>query len=192
MTVAKEEFDKAIASARNSAERVQIIGALLESATGEEVILVGGSAVDVYATGRQPSLDVDIVTEVRPAATVIESWGFERKKGRVWRREDMAMDIDLRGKNFTGSRRRIRTFATPYGPVRVISPEDLIAKRLSELKHWPTGPKWRRRIEEQLTTLLSEPGLDDAYLAFLAKRDDIVDILADFRRRVLALAFPHE
>ena len=182
MPVSKAEFDKAIGTARNSAERTQFIGAMLAAETDEEVIVVGGSAVDVYATGRQPSLDIDLVTPVRPATPVIERWGFRRRKGRVWRRTDIATDIDLVGPNYSGSRRRTRIFVTPFGAVRVAGVEDLVVKRLAELKHWPTTPDWREKLVEQVAVLLSEPGIDEDYLLFVANRDDVVDILADFRR----------
>ena len=184
MSYSKPEFDRAMERAQNSADRTLCIGAMLARSIGEEVIVVGGSAVDIYATGRQPCLDVDLVAPVSPAREVIETWGFERTKGQVWRREEIATDIDLVGRNFTGNPRKARTFTTPYGAVLVAAVEDLIAKRLSELKHWPTRPEWRKRLEEQATILLEGSGLDEEYLAFLAKRDDIADIMSDFRRRI--------
>jgi hypothetical protein len=127
-------------------------------------------------------VDISVVPLAR-AADAVESWGFERRGRRVWRRADLSMDVDLVGE-FRGSRRRARIIHTPYGPVRVACVEDLIIKRLAELKHWQTAESWRTQLVQQVTVLLSDygPEIDDEYLASIARRDDVVDILADFRR----------
>jgi hypothetical protein len=185
MRVTKEAFDRAMASAGSEAERIQYLGALLGQATGDEPIITGGSAIYLHAPSLEPSLDIDISGPRVRAAEVVESWGFEQRRGRVWRREDLRIDVDLVGE-FRGSRRRAKVVETPYGPVRVACVEDMLVKRLAELKHWSMTDPWRKQVVEQVTVLLSEygPELDEEYMAFLARRDDVVDILADFRRNV--------
>jgi hypothetical protein len=182
MRVSRSEFDKAMAAAANEAERIQYIGALLGRATDSEPIIVGGSAVYLLAPTLEPSLDIDIVTRIEPSSVAIESWGFRRQKGRVWRRDDLRIDVDLLHE-FRGSRVRALQVETPYGPVRVACPEDMIVKRLAELKHWPTTPAWRARLVEQVRVLLVEyrDRLDLEYLEKRARREDISDILSDFR-----------
>ena len=179
---AREGLEKALKSARSKAERIVFIGALLQRATGNETIVVGGSAVEVLTSGRTASKDIDIVTPRSDAEKVVRSWGF-KPSGRVYRRADWDIDIDLVGGSYTGSRQRVRRLETPYGPVGIAGPEDLIVKRLVELKHWPTSMEWREDIIRQVSLLLQEysSSLDERYLRFLAKRDDIEDILADFR-----------
>jgi len=181
--VSREEFDRALATARNSSERTLHIGALLQKAMGREVIVVGGSAIDVYATGRMPSLDVDLVTERAAAIPVLQGWGFSNRQGRTWRRADLAVDIDLVPGELTGSLRRSPTFQTPYGPVRVLGVEDLVLKRLAELQHWESSRERRIQLVEQLDMLLARPGLDEAYLDEMAPKQNVVRILADFRSR---------
>src|SRR5208282_2492234 len=102
-----------------------------------------------------------------------------------WRRRDWDVDLDLCGPNLSGSHARIHVIETPYGPARIAAVEDLLAKRLAELKHWPTTPAWRKDLVKQIEILIAEYGdrLDEEYLAFVTRRDDIVDVLADFRRR---------
>lgn len=182
----RAEVQRAVESARSKPERIRFIGALIARETGNEVIIVGGSAVEVYTSGRTSSLDIDVVTRIRDAARALESWGFARRSGRLWTREVWGIDIDLLGVGFTGSRRLLRRFETPYGPVLLAGVEDLVAKRLVELKHWDTSPTWRADLERQVTILIAEYNnqFDEEYLAFIAKRDDIVDILSDFRRHV--------
>jgi len=181
-TVTKEAVERAVQSARSKPERIQFLGALLEKATGDPVIIVGGSAIEVYTSGRYSSADIDFVTPRPPAVKVVELWGFV-PNGRVWRRKDWGVDIDLLGGNFTGSRKRTEIVETPYGPVRLAGVEDLLVKRLAELKHWPTSPKWRRDLAKQVEILVAEYGdeMDEEYLTFIARRDDVVDLLADFR-----------
>ncbi|MFY9717945.1 MAG: hypothetical protein WAK40_08475 [Thermoplasmata archaeon] len=185
MRVTKEMFDRAMASARSEADRIQYLGALLGQATGAEPIITGGSAIYLHAPSLEPSLDVDISVPREGAAQEVESWGFVRQKGRVWRREDLGMDVDLVGA-FRGSRRRAKIIDTPYGPVRVACVEDMLIKRLAELKHWPMSEAWRTQVVKQVAVLLEDYGreLDEKYIAFLARRDDVIDILGDFRRNV--------
>lgn len=182
--VDRSEAERSILSARSKSERIEFIGALLGRATGNEVIIVGGSAVEVLTAGLTASLDIDVVTPREAAIEVIRSWGFE-PRGRVFRRAVWEVDIDLVGPRFTGSRSRVRRIETPYGPVNIAGPEDLIIKRLAELKHWQTSPTWRADLIRQVSLLLAEYGsqLDEEYLARVAKRDDVVDILGDFRTR---------
>ncbi len=186
MKVPRERVEQAIASARSPAQRVLYLGALLAAAIDAEVIIVGGSAVDVYASGIEPSLDVDLVIPEAPisaAERVVQAWGFVRS-GRRWRREDWELDLDFVGPRLSGSYLKTQRFSTPYGPVRVLGVEDLIAKRLVELKHWTSSPEWREQLLRQVSALFEQNArsLDHSYLEFVARRDDIVDILAQARR----------
>jgi hypothetical protein len=185
MKVSRVEVEAAINNAPTKASRIEILGALLSRATNQQVIIVGGSAVEVHTSGQTSSADIDIVTPIQSAAKVIESWGFLRSKGKVWRRGDWNIDIDLLGDNLTGSRLKLHRRVTPYGTVYLLGVEDLLVKRLAELKHWPeTDSKWRHDLQRQVRVLLSDFGdrLDEPYLAFIARRDDVTDILGDFRK----------
>jgi hypothetical protein len=187
MKVSRSEIEAAVEGAPSRSKRTEYIGALLARATGEEVIIVGGSAIEVWTAGRTVSRDIDLVTPREPAGRVIESWGFA-KSGRVWRREDWDIDIDLVGRDLTGSYSHVRTTETPFGPVGVIGVEDLIAKRLAELKHWRSSSvgQWRKELIEQVDILFIEhqSRIDEAYLDAIARRYVIEDILGDFRRRL--------
>ncbi len=85
MSVPKAAFDAAPASAGSEAERIEFAGALLGQATGDDPIITGGSAIYLHAPGLEPSLDVDISCPRAKATGVVESWGFQRRSGRVWR-----------------------------------------------------------------------------------------------------------
>lgn len=184
MAVTKQQVEKAVASARSRPERIRFLGALLEKATGDEAIIVGGSAVEIYTSGRTSTMDIDVVMPRTRAIQVVESWGLVRS-GRIWRRRDWDIDIDLVGPKFTGSRHKILVLETPYGPARLAGVEDMLVKRLAELKHWPTSRAWRESLVQQIEILLSEHGdkMDEEYMAFVARRDDVLDILVDFQER---------
>ena len=184
MRVARSDVEIAVRGA-SSTDRTLYLGALLGRAIDGPVIIVGGSAIDVYAGGSEPSLDIDLVTLDTPraaASRALESWGFSRV-GKNWRRQDWEIEIDLRGPAFKGSRAKARQFETPYGTVFVAGPEDLLVKRLAELKHGPTSSSWREALLRQITVLLSAEDLswDEKYLEFIARRDDVIDLLAGFR-----------
>ncbi|MGD0250180.1 MAG: hypothetical protein ABSB97_04760 [Thermoplasmata archaeon] len=173
-------------SATTSYERILRIGALLSVATNEPAIVVGGSAIEVYLTGGYVSGDIDVVVERRPAAIkVVESWGFIRT-GRIWWREDWNIEIDLARPPYTGSREHLQTIQTPYGPVLLAAIEDLIVKRLAELKHWQNSRAREEGLMRQAEQLAVEYAdrLDEGYLDSLARRYDTADVLVALRRRV--------
>jgi hypothetical protein len=162
MKVDRAEFEKAVESGRSKAERIQIIGALLGAALGSPVVVVGGSAIEVHTSGRTSSSDIDFVTpDSSPrsrSVAIVKSWGFV-PNGRVWRRPDWNVDLDLLGQDLKGSRAHLVRVETAYGPIYLLGYEDLIAKRLAELKHGHVhDPEWRRDLLKQVRLLLSEHG----------------------------------
>lgn len=184
--VSRAEVEQAVTSAKTSYERVLRIGALLSVATKEPAIIVGGSAIEVYLTGSYVSGDIDVVVDRRSEAIkVVESWGFVRA-GRIWWHEDWKIEIDLLRSPYTGSREHLQTIQTPYGPVLLAAIEDLIVKRLAELKHWQNLPAREEDLMKQAELLAVEYAgrLDEGYLDALARRYDTADVLAALRRRV--------
>ena len=120
----------------------------------------------------------------RSAISVLESWGFGRE-GRLWRRGDLRRDVDLVG-SYHGSPGRSVEVETPDGPVRIAAPEDMVLRRLVGLKHWKPKRKWRAQAVEQITVLLPDDAnqLNSEYIHERATREDILDVLEDFRRNV--------
>jgi len=179
------EVERALEAAKSSAERILYFAGVLSKALGSPegpVVVVGGSAIEVYTVGAYTSGDIDLVTPRQKAARVLESWGFHTE-GRTWFHPKWKLDVDLVGSDYTGSPSRIREVETPYGPVRLAAVEDLIIKRLAEAKHWQGR---RQEAFEQAALLASELAgdLDDQYLDFRAKQEDVIDILADLRALV--------
>src|SRR5271155_3808515 len=111
--VSRSELEAALASAHDPPERTLCLAAYLTRAlTGPQpVVLVGGSAMEVYSAGLYVSADVDIVGDRTAAAKILESWGFARE-GLIWWQPEWKVTIDLVGGPYTWSFERTRLMQT--------------------------------------------------------------------------------
>ena len=177
------EVERAISSARNHAERILFIAALLTKDlehTKDATIVVGGSAIEIYTSSLYVSQDLDLVASRREAAKTLEVWGFAQE-GRIWWRPDWKIAVDLVGPDYNGSRGRTQVIETRYGPVRLAAVEDLVIKRLAEAKHFQSQDALRQAV-----MLVSEyrGSLDNEYLDEFARKQDVLDILGELGRRL--------
>lgn len=172
-----------LTQAKGRAERNLWFGALLAREAETVIVIVGGSAIEVYTSGRYVSSDLDLVGARDSIIPTLEVWGFQRE-GRLWYRRDLELWIDPVGRTYTGDERRLRRVSTPYGPVFLASVEDLIAKRLIEIKVWPRGST---SLFEQAIALASEysDAIDWEYVRSVARRDGAEDLVPELRRRIL-------
>lgn len=176
-----EDLSRILAKARGRGERNLWLGALLRKETAVDVVIVGGSAIEVYTNGMYVSGDIDVVGERRSIISALERWGFHRE-GRLWARPDLELWLDPVGRGYTGDVRKLREVSTPYGPVRLASVEDLIAKRLIEAKVWPRAGT---EMFDQAIALAAEYGddVDWDYVTLVAKRERADDLVLELRRR---------
>lgn len=147
-----------------------------------EVILVGGSAIEIYTDGEYVSEDVDMVGERASLARSLEGWGFI-KEGRLWSRRDLELWVDAVGGSYSGNREKLRTFSTPFGRVQLASVEDLIAKRLIEVRVWPGTAQG---LFEQAAMLAAEypEGLDWDQIRSVAKREGAEPLVEELLKRL--------
>jgi hypothetical protein len=100
---------------------------------GIELVVVGGSAIEFYTEGAYVSGDLDLCL-VSPARldlrTRQELMGRLRARGgpRSW--QVAGQYLDLLGAVETLARTPFDELQAPYGPVRLISPEDLLVERV--------------------------------------------------------------
>lgn len=176
-----DELGRVLAKARSGGERNLWLGALLTKEAATDIVIVGGSAIEVYTGGMYVSGDTDLVGERQAIITALEHWGF-RREGRLWSRSGLELWVDPVGRNYTGDTRRLREVSTPYGPVRLASVEDLIAKRLIEVKVWPRGGT---ALFDQAVALAGEyhEEIDWEYVTLVAKRGRADDLVHELRRR---------
>lgn len=106
------------------------------------VVVVGGSAVTLYAPEIYTSKDVDFAairgTTRKAFAEALESLGFA-PHGRDFVHPDTPYTLDLVADTPYVDQRPITAFttvATRRGPVRVLQFEDAIADRIAAFVHW--------------------------------------------------------
>ncbi len=158
------------------------MGALLATEAATEIVIVGGSAIEIYSSGMYVSADIDLVGERPSIIKALERWGF-RREGRLWSRPDLGLWVDPVGRFYTGDVGRLRVVSTPYGSVRLASVEDLIAKRLIETKVWPRGGT---ELLDQAVALAAEyqDEIDWDYTRRVAAGDGAEDLIPELRRRL--------
>lgn len=177
MTVG-EEVQQALSSDPSPGKRILNFGALLAREIGSEVIIVGGSAIEVHTKGQYVSGDIDIRAERDTVAATLRKWGF-RHPSRLWIRKDWGIAVDVVGDKYSGDPYRATQVITPYGPVSIAVPEDLIVKRLARAKHWQGSDEDKRNDLAQAKTLWDEysVSLDLAYMRERARHYDVAELL---------------
>lgn len=111
--------------------RVLYFAAMLSEEVGSgSLIIVGGSAIEVYTAGAYASGDTDVVGDQAGIEKALRKWGF-KKDGMGWFRKGWPFFIQVVGREYSGSLEKTREVETPYGRVRLAAVEDLIVKRLA-------------------------------------------------------------
>jgi hypothetical protein len=173
------EVGRILTSTSKKYERILYFSALLARESGSPLIVVGGSAIEVYTRGEYVSGDLDLRADRAAVHAVLKKWGFE-DRGRLWTRSDWQLAVDIVGDEYSGDPYRSTTVSTPFGPVRVAVVEDLLVKRLAAAKHWQVPEAleeadllWRGYHDE----------VDTAYLESQAVTYHVTDLLDALRRQ---------
>jgi hypothetical protein len=102
---------------------------------GNEPVLVGGAAVELYTGGAYVTGDLDFVGDVPPpVARKLTAAGFA-KRGRHWVHEPGQVFIEFPGDALAQGELAARLRAGEH-EVILISLEDALADRLAAWKHW--------------------------------------------------------
>lgn len=166
--------------------RVAYFGALLGREAGIEpdgMIIVGGSAIEIYTRGGYASGDIDIVGPEGRLVPVLTSWGFELGDMRMWSNKSWKVFVDIRKdlSRYNGSRERTRMISTPYGGVRIEGVEDAMVRRLISAKHWKQPADFGHALA--VATAEGE-SIDWDYAEQYAKRELVSDLFLELRRRL--------
>lgn len=177
------EVEAALKLDPTPASRILYFGALLARESGSEVVIVGGSAIEVHSRGKYASGDIDLRADRARVARVLRKWGF-RNPSRMWVRSDWGIFVDIVGDKYSGDAYRYTEVVTPYGRVGLAVPEDLIVKRLARIKHWKGSEQDKREDLAQAKLLWDEyrSSIDLQYLALQAASYDVVDLLEELKR----------
>ena len=112
------------------------------SKQGIEVVLSGGSCVQIYSDGAYTSYDLDMINRYnepwKKIQSVMLSLGF-REEGKYFTHPDTHYFIEFpSGPLGVGDApvTHIHELTTPYGTLRLLSPTDCIKDRLAAYYHW--------------------------------------------------------
>jgi hypothetical protein len=174
----EEEVGRILGKTPASYDRILYFSALLASESKSDVVIVGGSAIEIYTRGGYVSGDIDIRADRASVHRTLSRWGF-KDEGRLWIHSDWKLAIDVVGDKYSGDPYRATTISTPYGPVRIAVVEDVFVKRLASAKHW----KVRAALDEAELLWRDYSGtMDVQYLERQARAYDVVDLLDEFRK----------
>jgi hypothetical protein len=183
----RRDFESALASASSEDDRLACFGALLalESGVGDRLVIVGGSAVEIYLTpALYTSQDIDVVGDRAALEPVLARWGFSRAVGRdrrvYWIKKGFGQ-VDLVG---TQDRSGLppRPWPTPFGRVMVGSIEYLIVGRLMR-----STREERPELFHQAELLAKRyrKRLDWSYIRVLSKRERVLPLYEQLRKNTL-------
>lgn len=117
-------------------ERIQALVVWIQSffPEGEAPVLVGGSAVEVYTNGTYTSGDIDCVgyPSLR-LLRALRSSGFVQM-GKQWVQEEEQVFLEFPSGSLIDE--EATSYMTRFGPIRILSLEDLIVDRLASLVFW--------------------------------------------------------
>jgi hypothetical protein len=190
--ISYDELVARLAAAPDETTRRLFFAATLASAAGmrgEQFIVVGGSAIELYTSGEYTSADIDIVAvDSKLVRSILESWGFSRA-GRGLESKALRLFVDLVKYPYTGSVARLRPMGTPYGAVQVAAVEDLIVKRLLSTRFWKVAGDLEHA---KMLAYQYYQSIDWVYLEEYARREEVLDIAQDLRAAARKAREPHE
>ena len=177
------EVEELLLSEGSPDRRLRAFAALLADESGlgtSGLTVVGGSAIEIYTNGAYVSGDIDlIVADPAKVKRVLRIWRF-KDEGKLWTHPKLGLFVDLVGTENNGSNRLTRIVQTQYGSVRLGAVEDLIIKRLVEVRYWGQKPALAQAI---LLTRQYGADLDWDYIAFFSRDNRIDDLVLELRRR---------
>lgn len=146
------------------------------------MIVVGGSALEIYTQADYASGDVDIVGRREAIVPILKGWGFSKSSRQLWAHPEWKLVIDLvkEIEYYNRSRDRTRLIATPFGTVRVEAVEDSIIRRLIQARYWQVASDFDWAVA--LATLEAK-SIDWTYAENYAKFERVGDLLAEVRKR---------
>jgi hypothetical protein len=161
--------------------RLIFVGLLHEhlSELGEEIVLVGGGAVELYTSGAYTTADVDLVGRTSAVASLLEPAGFARD-GRYFVAPELELVVEVPCRRLRETE-DIRVVAFEDLETPVVSPEDILVDRLlaANLRESPTDRR-------QAVTLFAahEDRFDHEALSEKARHHDVEDTLQEVRETV--------
>lgn len=151
----------------------------VKARTGKTLVVVGGSAVEVYTQGNYMSLDIELKGPQVAVEEILGELGFKR---RGMHSTNLDLDIyvhwlgngpDPQSENLD---KLVRVDAGDGLTVEFVGFEDLVVDRLIQAKFWKVADAalWASMV---LQAAEESGQLDRSYLEGKAKQEDVFDLL---------------
>lgn len=108
-----------------------------------EVVMVGGSAVEFYTAASYMTKDIDFIAkDTVNIKRVMTELGFKNDGDGIWYHDDTSVIIEFPKGPLVGEYSRKTCLETGYGIVEIIGVEDIILDRVSAAKFWQDTTEW--------------------------------------------------
>lgn len=156
-------------------ERILLAG-LISSLAREfanELVVVGGSAVEFYTAASYMTKDIDFIAKDDfQIAKIMTSLGFTISDGYTWFHPDTSVVVEFPKPPLVGDMNRLTEVVTEYGVAKIIGIEDIILDRLKGREFWQDN----NELPEMM--LLSHyDNIDFEYLRSQAEYELVSDVL---------------
>lgn len=120
-------------------ERIAIASLICSLAKkfSNELVVVGGSAVEFYTAASYMTKDIDFVAKDNyNISKLMGSLGFSMSNGYTWFHPDTSVVVEFPKAPLLGDVDRVTEVVTPYGVAKIIGIEDIILDRLKGRVFW--------------------------------------------------------
>lgn len=108
-----------------------------------EVVMVGGSAVEFYTAASYMTKDIDFIAkDTLNIKRVMTDLGFLNDGDGIWYHNATSVIIEFPKGPLVGEYSRTTSLETGYGVVEIIGVEDIILDRVSAAKFWQDTTEW--------------------------------------------------
>lgn len=120
-------------------ERIRIASLICEKANdiANELVIVGGSAVEFYTAASYMTKDIDFIAKDDfRIGELMRSLGFILSEGYTWYHPDTSVVVEFPKPPLQGDIERVTEVITEYGTAKIIGVEDIILDRLKGRVFW--------------------------------------------------------
>lgn len=171
--IIKKIHDENISNPVN--ERILIAGLICSLAKefANELVVVGGSAVEFYTAASYMTKDIDFIAKDDfQISKIMTSLGFSIGEGYTWFHTDTSVVIEFPKPPLLGDVSRLTEVKTEYGIARIIGVEDIILDRLKGREFWQDNNEL-----PEMMIYSHYDSIDFAYLRKQAAYELVSDVL---------------
>lgn len=112
-----------------------------------ELVIVGGSAVEFYSAASYMTRDIDFIPRnITGIKDTMLELGFKNDGNAIWYHPDAEIIVEFPKGPLDGSYDKLCVVATPYGEVSIIGIEDIIVDRACAVQYWRDSSEWTKYL----------------------------------------------